>query len=456
MSSGCRHAVSGFGDAGREYVEDCKQETWRKLLESGPEYLGHHRSENVNSVHAFVKQVAFTTSMDYLRKQLGRFDQPPEGPGGDAAFVIDFDNELLLESIQKRLSATESSRNIVIFWLKHRDGMTPAQIASIRQFGLSRNGIETVLDRMLRDLKKSIRNPDPDPSPGGGPASKRKKPKDFGGGSPSHNRQPLEKNCPPSLDLVSLVHGDLEESRAEQIYLHLAECAACGGILRNLVRLEDRGNVIPWPSILKIAAVLTLFTAGSFYAWKGFRPQSPASYLAEAYTKARPFDWRLPDAGHGPVRVEMAESRTEISALQKAGIEVGKLEASSPGTPSTLAIRGRLALMRHDADGAVASLERAFSLAPGDAEIESELGVAYSLRARVADRPGDYQIAIGHFGHVLGRAPDNLHALFNRGVTYRSMGRRAEAALDFETYLKYDASSGWASEAREWLAQLKP
>ena len=403
-----------------------------------------------------MKRLAFTTAFECLEKAVGRFDQPEEGSGSDAGFVIDFDNGLLLEAIKRRLSQTESPRNIAIFWLKHRDGMTPAEIAKVRQFGLSKDGVETVLDRMLRDLKKSIPNPDPDPSPGGGSASKRKKPKDFGGGSPSHNQQSLDKNCPPSLDLVSLVHDALEESRAGEIHLHLAECARCGGILRDLVRLGDDAKVVPWPLLLKVAAVLALCAAGVWYGWNGFRPQTSDAYLAEAYTKARPFEWRLPDAGYGPVRVEMAESRMESAALQKAGIEVGKLESSSPGTPSTLASRGRLALMRHDADGAVAFLERTLALAPGDAEAESELGVAYALRARVADRPDDYEASIRHFDDVLRRNPDNLHALFNRGVTYRLMGRRTEAVSDFESYLKYDPSSAWSREVREWLAQLKP
>ena len=459
VSAGCRYAVNKFGKVGQEYLKDCKQESWSKLLTEGARFFAGFRSGNANAPHLFVKRLAYTTALGYLEKAVGRLDQPDDFHGGDGAYVIDSADWLRMHSIRRRLAESESPRNIAIFWLKHRDGMTPAEIAKIGTFGLSRDGVETVLDRILRDLKKFVPDSDPDPSPGGAAASKKKKKKDFGGDPPSHSQNPLDKNCPSALDLLSLVHGDLAQVRTEEIYLHLAECARCGGIVRDLVRMEGT-RVIAWPRVLpmvlKVAAMLTLSAIGAWYASTIFRGQGADSYMAEAYTKARPFEWRLPDAGYGPVRVEMAESKMESSALQRAGIEVGKLDASAPGIPSTLASRGRLALMRHDADGAVAALERAFSLVPDDAEVESELGVAYALRARVSDRPEDYQIGIAHFDRVLGRAPGNLHALFNRGVTYRLMGRRADAAADFETYLKYDASSGWSREAREWLAQLKP
>jgi tetratricopeptide (TPR) repeat protein len=290
--------------------------------------------------------------------------------------------------------------------------------------------------------------------------------------------------CTSTFDLALFAAGGLTDDRAAVVAEHLIGCASCGQILADIAALDEEpvtpeiealtdqlmrvpipkpdptenGNrkpdPIPFPGrrYLAIAAGLLLAASGTWFA---LRPKPVDTLLAQAYTKVRPFDWQLPNAGYSPVRVEMAESRTESAALQQAGIEVENREASAPSDGQTHELRGRLELLRHDASGAVAALEKALAASPANPEIESELGVAYALRARADDRPQDYETALGHFSAVLGHQPKDARTLFNRGVTYRLMRRKAEAASDFEAFLKLDGSSGWASEAREWIAELR-
>ena len=309
----------------------------------------------------------------------------------------------------------------------------------------------------------------------------------------SHRAETVNDACPSPVELVQFAAGELSDSEAERLSRHWSGCARCRRLLAEAAELDSdtespeirtladelagieprlpvADNVLHlpgppagppkpdagrrwWQAAIAAAALLAAGTG----LWQVRRSATPPveALLADAYTAARPFDWRLPDAGYAPVRVQMGDSGLESSALQRAGIEVSALEATAPGQPSTLARLGRLNLLRRDADAAVAALEHAHQSAPGDEEVESDLAVAYALRARMLDRKEDYDQAIRHFSSLLRRRPDRVQTLFNRAVTYRLMGLKAEARLDFEACLKRENSGPWADEARDRLSRIQ-
>jgi hypothetical protein len=80
---------------------------------------------------------------------------------------------------------------------------------------------------------------------------------------------------------------------------------------------------------------------------------------------------------------------------------------------------------------AVELLEEAKRLAPEDAAVETDLGVAY-LRM---NKP---ELALGEFGRALALSPNSATALHNRGLALLLLGQRDAARGDFERALKKD------------------
>jgi hypothetical protein len=55
-----------------------------------------------------------------------------------------------------RASGVTAERDRQIFWLYHRHGLTAREIASIRYFGLTDKGVESVLVRLTALVKQEL------------------------------------------------------------------------------------------------------------------------------------------------------------------------------------------------------------------------------------------------------------------------------------------------------------
>ncbi len=95
-------------------------------------------------------------------------------------------------------------------------------------------------------------------------------------------------------------------------------------------------------------------------------------------------------------------------------------------------LRPRLQLARAmDPARATTELHDAQALYPDSPEIDEELGRVYLVQGQPA-------LALVEFGKVLGRRPDDPHAINNRGVALLSLGQADAARQDFERALKMD------------------
>jgi CHAT domain-containing protein len=180
--------------------------------------------------------------------------------------------------------------------------------------------------------------------------------------------------------------------------------------------------------------------------------RSAEALLAQAYSKQRGFDLRLPDASYAPIESQPENGeRSAFSrpiALLEAESRIAVRLAKNPDDAQWLRLRARAEMLDRHYDDAVSTLQRATDAQPDDVSLLADLGCAYALRAEGERRDIDYGAAIDMLWRFLRAKPDSPVALFNRAVVYERMFLYDDARKDWEHYLKLDPSSGWAQEAR--------
>jgi CHAT domain-containing protein len=203
------------------------------------------------------------------------------------------------------------------------------------------------------------------------------------------------------------------------------------------------------------AAAVALALIGAAAWWITYRPsrelRKAAALLAEAYTRQRVFEQRLPASLYAPVRTGRREERSAFSRpieLLEAESRIAPHLAQNPDDAEWLRLRARAEMLDEDYDDAVSTLRRATDVQPNDSSLLGELGAAYALRAEGENREIDYGGAIDLFWRFLRTRPDAPLALFNRALVYEKMFLFDDARKDWEHYLRLDPVGGWADEAR--------
>ncbi len=152
----------------RSLLDDLIQETYLKLCEDGCRLLRSFHPQREDSVYGFLKVVAANVVHDHFRLALAAkrgvkwtqtMDSLPMEPKTAAPDSFDLlSHRLRLEQVDKILSQVtagkDQERKRIIFWLRHRQGLTASEIADIPSIGLTTEGVESVLVRlavMIRD-----------------------------------------------------------------------------------------------------------------------------------------------------------------------------------------------------------------------------------------------------------------------------------------------------------------
>ena len=166
--------VRNFGAVPREMVDDLVQETFLKLAADKCARLYAFAQEHPESVDVYVKTIAANVARDYLKKDWslkrgsGHVVQLLEtvearadvsGTGGMNAI----EQEILLrkvdECLEESLEGATKARDLSIFWLYHKQGMTAGSIAQIPTVGLTVKGVESVLFRLMRLVRSKLADP---------------------------------------------------------------------------------------------------------------------------------------------------------------------------------------------------------------------------------------------------------------------------------------------------------
>ena len=149
-------------------VDDLTQDTFLKLCDHDFRALREFHFEHENSLFGFVKTVASNVAQDYLRREYSaKHGGGLEEEDLEKASVIipartsladDAHIQILLAEIQRILEEElghepNFRRDIAIFWLYFRWGLTAKEISEIPSIGLTVKGAESVLLRLTRLLR---------------------------------------------------------------------------------------------------------------------------------------------------------------------------------------------------------------------------------------------------------------------------------------------------------------
>jgi CHAT domain-containing protein/tetratricopeptide (TPR) repeat protein len=304
-------------------------------------------------------------------------------------------------------------------------------------------------------------------------------------------------NCPEPIAILELAIAGSPDERSQKVLEHVARCDYCGPALRQATMLfseettpEERKALAgldsanaAWQKSLAqklvrasgsparvtshrepfwkfaqgwqrwaLACVAVLVLAGGV-KWIGMnRRLTPESLLARAYTEQRTLELRIDGARYAPLRVERGPSRSRLSRppeLLEAEAAIARNLQVSPDDVRWLHAKGLADLMDNNSDSALSVLNQAHRLSPSDDSVSVDLASAYFETAESANSPEDYNRAIDLLRAVTVKDSSNTLAWFNLGIACERMHYYAEALRAWDSYLRIDADSGWAGEARK-------
>src|SRR5215469_10072953 len=170
-----------FGDSSNRTVDELIQDTYLKLCVHHFRLLREFDHRHPNAFLGFIQVVARNVARDYCkRKRIEDGLEPlPEGyapglnfKGSDEHTIIE--RKLLIEEVGRHVDVCvkgpDEVRNRRIFWLRHRAGLSAAEIARLPGIKLTHKGVESLNLRILHCVRERMavqkpERPDGKPKP---------------------------------------------------------------------------------------------------------------------------------------------------------------------------------------------------------------------------------------------------------------------------------------------------
>jgi CHAT domain-containing protein len=150
---------------------------------------------------------------------------------------------------------------------------------------------------------------------------------------------------------------------------------------------------------------------------------------------------------------------------QTAGATGAAGAAGAVGSPEAATAAhhamGRFHLARKNFDDAIAEFEAALKTASNDARLHSDLGAALMEKSdlealgKSGRDPRTLDRSLEHLNRAIELDNSLLEPLFNRALLRQNLGQLFQAKEDWDNYLKKDATSPWAEEARRNLKLIE-
>jgi tetratricopeptide (TPR) repeat protein len=288
--------------------------------------------------------------------------------------------------------------------------------------------------------------------------------------------------CPSAQELAAYALAGQESEGWEALTAHVVQCDRCAAILRDALDVDTGTSQEPIPLLQSssrawqrnlakgvpgrkrsswkwvVAAAIVLGVGASLAMWQTLGlSNDPARLLAKAYTEARPFDYRLPDAGYAPVRQQRGASSAfnRPEALGAAIRAIRRKLAAQPRSAAAQALKGRAELLEGDYESAIASLSAAKQSGSGDADALADLAIAHALRGASENRRIDDGQALDLLLAALRQRPSDPRIQFNLALTYEKLSMIDEAIEAWRKFLSGHPPQGWQEEAAAHLAAME-
>lgn len=267
--------------------------------------------------------------------------------------------------------------------------------------------------------------------------------------------------------------GEIERSPEYQELLRLGEQIGIEVWRQNGISRKEKlgwlnrvkiGPLMGWKLIGPLAAALLLGLGG----WWIFSQQSPVNKGLEAMRLA----WRNQRSGETRISAfqyapwiqtrDDSDPVTDPIARERASSLLLSTVYEHPSTKAHQAL-GRFYLADRKFDKAIEQFEIVLKAQPNNAQAHSDLGAALMEKGKTAlgkSQPGQSILeaakALEHLNRALELDGSLLEAVFNRALCFQLMKLPPQKAREaWQQYLKQDANSPWAEEARKYLKLLE-
>ena len=346
---------------------------------------------------------------------------------------------------------------------------------------------ENTPDRQREDLAQALddlvrRSPFCAPAHGLGASHGAAQPNDLGA-------------CPDQGEWLRLVSGEVHPPDEEALMVHAAVCGRCAQRLRQSLRLLDaepspeesteiaglasgssdwqrrlavrlarssrrqepngRARAYVWAGA-GLAAALGL-AAGLGLWWQ--HVHTPERLLAEAYTHARIFQLRIPEAGFAQVTPQThlrgGATGREAHQLLDARARIERRLESAPDDPRWLQLQARAYLLEERFDPAIDILDRLLAAGPVTASLLADDAAAYFQRGIATGSENDRATALDYLSRADELNPGDPVVLFNEAVVMEDRGQMMNAVETWNRYLRFEHDPRWLAEGRLRLEALE-
>ena len=145
------------GRPARDQVDDLVQQTYLRLCDYDYRVLRKLESQDEPSLLAYVRTVAINLTIDHLRGNSRVFE--PLDPSMRREDGNPTEHFALIDTINRHLAVcagVDAMRSRRIFWLYYRSGLTSKAISEIAGLGLGQKGVESLLLRLARCVRRAI------------------------------------------------------------------------------------------------------------------------------------------------------------------------------------------------------------------------------------------------------------------------------------------------------------
>ncbi|MFZ1918846.1 MAG: sigma-70 family RNA polymerase sigma factor [Terriglobales bacterium] len=161
-----------FNENSRELVDDLVQDTYLKLCEENSRLLRRFQPRSEDSIYSYLKVVAGNVALDHFKSKMadkrganqtesiGDLEQvDPRTKGTDIVDCIhrNLQREQIEKIVLEGTKGKDQRRNCLIFRLHYWQGFTAREIAALPSIGLSTEGVESVLSRLLVMIRGHMR-----------------------------------------------------------------------------------------------------------------------------------------------------------------------------------------------------------------------------------------------------------------------------------------------------------
>jgi RNA polymerase sigma-70 factor (ECF subfamily) len=163
-------AAHHWGERSEEIAGDLVQEVYAKLCENQCRLLQGFESRHPGSIFGYLRAIAASVAHDYFRRlhsekrgsgmvqhlEEREVEIPPTTQGSS----VTIERNLLFAQIdgllQAQLPPEIQERDRMIFWFRHRQGLTAQEIASLPLIGLTAKGVESTLRRLEQMVRTAM------------------------------------------------------------------------------------------------------------------------------------------------------------------------------------------------------------------------------------------------------------------------------------------------------------